>query len=82
MKHIPFSSSLTQAHSIKQCADKLPDDRKTCSVTNQPIPDTSTGPRYSMGIGFAEGASSLRLESARLIELQTFLYASHWALIW
>lgn len=48
--------NLLTIHSIKQCTDKLPFDRK---LPSRPaclkLSCCQLGPRYSMGVGFAEG---------------------------
>lgn len=41
--------------SIKQCTDKLPEDSKRYLSSPSAPFSISLGPRYSMGIGFAEG---------------------------
>jgi len=54
---LPFfrRANSNRFHSIKQCAARLPEDRKPPLPCFESELNHLSGPRYSMGIGFAEG---------------------------
>lgn len=57
-----YLCNLLTTRSIKQCTDRLPFDRKPPSHAAQhKVSCCQSGPRYSMGIGFAEGQYRITL---------------------
>ena len=65
---------------MSQCTEKLPADSEVVFHVGTMIL-ISIEPRYSMGIGFAEGKIVVGYDLVTEL-FKIFLYASHWGLTW